>query len=320
MELSVEAGPARQGHANAPFWLTPAAYWMPAHFPTSAWWTHGAFAAWIVDAVRPSVVVELGTHFGYSCFAFAEAAKRLGLRTTINALDTWEGDHHAGFYGEEVFEYVDGVARSDYPESVRLVRGRFDESRSLFPDRSVDLLHIDGRHGYEDVLADFSEWRSAVRPGGVVLFHDIAEKGNGFGVWRLWDEVATHGRSFAFSHGHGLGVLSIGEPTTPSLRALFEADAATADRIRADFGRLGDVAARQAWLLTLPRELDQLRAEVQSRASHEEQQEVELDAQRKHIQAMTDSSSWRITAPLRAMARRCPRGRASSESGIPPVP
>lgn len=307
MELSVDAGTARRGHAAAPFWLTPASYWMPAHFPTSAWWTHGPFAAWIMDALRPGVVVELGTHFGYSCFAFAEAAKRLGLSTTINALDTWQGDDHAGYYSEDVFEYVEGVAHSDYPDSVRLLRGRFHESRRHFADASVDLLHIDGRHGFQDVLEDFSEWRSAVREGGVVLFHDIAEKGNGFGVWRLWEEIAAPGRSFAFSHGHGLGVLSIGEPTVPALRALFEADAATADRIRSDFSRLGDEAAHQAWLLTLPRELDQVRAELQARAAHEDQQAVELDALRNHVEAMTTSTSWRVTAPLRAFRKR--RGR-----------
>lgn len=307
MELPVHVCPPRQGHASAAFWLTPPAYWMPAHFPASAWWTHGPFAAWLIDALRPSAVIELGTHFGYSCFAFAEAAKRLGLPTVVHAIDTWQGDDHAGFYDESVFQYVDRVSRSDYPECVRLIRGRFDESRHLFADGSVDLLHIDGRHGYEDARADFSEWASTLRDGGIVLFHDIAERGNGFGVWQLWDEIATPGRSFAFAHGHGLGVLSIGEARVPSLRALFEADTATADQIRWDFSRLGDLAAQQARLVTLPGELDHVRAELRARAAREEQQAVELDAQRNHIHALENSTSWRITAPMRALARLRPR-------------
>lgn len=312
MELPVDVHPVRQGHASAPFWLTPPAYWMPAHFPTSAWWTHGPFAAWLVDALRPSAVIELGTHFGYSCFAFAEAAKRLALPTVVHAVDTWQGDDHAGFYDETVFEYVDRVSRSDYPASVRLIRGRFDEARQAFADESVDLLHIDGRHGYADVRADFSEWRSTVRDGGVILFHDVAEKQNGFGVWRLWEEIAEPGRSFMFEHGHGLGVLSIGEPSAPGLRALFHADAKTTEQIRSDFRRLGEAAARQAWLLTLPNELDQLRAEIVARAAHEEVQAAQVDALRKHVGALTTSTSWRVTAPLRMLGRRRrPRGAAS---------
>ena len=55
------------------------------------------------------------------------------------------------------------------------------------------------------------DWRSTVRDGGVILFHDIAERENGFGVWRLWEEIAEPGRSFTFEHGHGLGVLAVGD-------------------------------------------------------------------------------------------------------------
>lgn len=308
MELSVDATSPKPASSGVPFWLSPAAYWMPAHYPTSAWWTHAAFAAWLTDVLRPSVIVELGTHYGFSCFAFAEAAKRLGLATTINALDTWEGDDHAGFYDEEVYRYVDTVSRAEYPESVRLLRGRFSQTRPSFGDSSVDILHIDGRHGYEDVVADYTEWRGTVRDGGIVLFHDIAERDNGFGVWRLWEEIATSGRSFAFEHGHGLGVVSVGEPFSPALRKLFNADAATADRVRSDFSRLGDNVARQAALLSLPQEVAQLRAELQARAAHEAEQHDVLERQQRHIDALIDSNSWRVTAPLRALSRlRRPR-------------
>ncbi len=307
MTQSVEQVPARQSDQGAPFWLAPPAYWTPIHFPTSAWRTHAPFAAWLTDALRPAVIVELGTHYGYSAFTFAEAAKRLGIATTINALDTWKGDEHAGFYDEEVFSYVDTIAREEYPQSLRLHRGLFTESRHLFEAASADLLHIDGRHEYDDVLADYSEWRDTVRDGGVVLFHDIAETENGFGVWRLWEEIAAPGRSFAFEHGHGLGVLSIGEPSSPALRALFNADEATAAQIRADFLRLGEVCARQAWLLTLPDELEQVRADVRARAERGEQQSAVIDQLNEQIEALRTSTSWRVTRPLRALGRLRPR-------------
>ncbi|KAF2412173.1 hypothetical protein B1729_16265 [Microbacterium sp. B35-04] len=310
---SAEQIPVIQREASVPFWLTPPAYWTPTHFPTSAWRTHAPFAAWIMDALRPTVVVELGTHYGYSAFAFAEAAKRLGLPVSIHALDTWIGDDHAGFYDDEVLRYVEAISQEQYPESMRLHRGLFTESRALFEDSSVDLLHVDGRHAYEDVLADYSEWKSSVREGGVVLFHDIAETEKGFGVWRLWEEIATPGRSFAFEHGHGLGVLSIGEPSEPSLRALFNADQATADRIRADFSRLGELCTQQAWLLTLPKELEQVRMEVRARVEKEERQAAAIDALQKQLDDLEErivaihaSRSWRITRPLRALARLLP--------------
>lgn len=308
---SVEHSPQPEREADAPpFWLTPPAYWLPAHFPVSAWRTHAPFAAWLVDALRPERVVELGTHYGYSAFAFAEAGKRLGIPMSVHALDTWRGDEHAGFYDDDVFQYVQKVAHDDYPQSVHLHRGYFSDSRERFAAGSVDLLHIDGRHGYDDVLADYSEWRDTVREGGVVLFHDIAETLNGFGVWRLWEEIAAPGDSFAFEHGHGLGVLFVGEPRTPALRSLLSADAAETEQIRADFARLGQVCERQAWLLTLPDELEHVRADVRARTENDARLSSTLDALQIHVTQLEaaiddiyESNSWRVTRPLRALGR-----------------
>ena len=297
------------------FWLTPTSYWSPAHLPVSAWYTHTPFAAWLMDALRPQRVVELGTHLGCSCFAFAEAAKRLNHECAISAVDTWRGDDHAGFYGEEVFDYVADVARSDYPESVRLVRATFEAARADFPDGSLDLLHIDGRHAYEDVVADYEVWRSSVRDGGIILFHDIAERENDFGVWRLWEEIAETGRSFAFEHGHGLGVLAVGEPHSPRLTALFDADDATTRRIRADFARLGADVERRAWLETLPAEVERLQQDV-ARLRDDVARLIGDIAERDRaladraalIDQIHTSTSWRITAPVRWVGRlRRPR-------------
>lgn len=257
---------------GVPFWLSACSYWQPEHLPpTPAWMTHAPFGFWLMDVVRPRTVVELGTHYGMSCFVFAEAAKRLGIDCTVNALDTWEGDDHAGFYGEQVYETVKDVVDREYPDSVRLLRGYFSDSRPLIENASVDLLHIDGRHGYDDVLEDFTAWKSAVRDGGIVLFHDTAERRGGFEVWRLWHELSGEYPSFSFEHGHGLGVLAVGRVAHPHLRALFEADTATAARIRADYARLGGKVALQRSLEVRSEELDSIVA----------------------------SRSWRMTAPFR---------------------
>ena len=45
----------------------------PPVITPSGWIEHGPFAAWLVEATSPDLLVELGTHWGYSFFAFCEA-------------------------------------------------------------------------------------------------------------------------------------------------------------------------------------------------------------------------------------------------------
>src|SRR5438132_429942 len=93
------ADAAPPGHR---YCLSSASFWAPDAIVTSAWIEHAPFAFWIISALRPALLVELGTHYGYSYLAFCQAVERLALATKCYAVDTWSGDDHAGFYGPEV--------------------------------------------------------------------------------------------------------------------------------------------------------------------------------------------------------------------------
>ena len=201
----------------------------------SAWYGHVPFAHWLVGATRPRVVVELGTHNGVSYAAFCEAALRLRLHVRCFAVDTWQGDEHAGHYDESVYRDFRDFHDPRYGDFSTLIRTRFDDAVLAFADGTVDLLHIDGTHTYEAARHDFDTWLPKLSEQGVVLFHDIAEHAPGFGVAQLWAELEQSHPSFAFYHSHGLGVLAIGSSVAPvvdALCALPEADAAT---VRARF-------------------------------------------------------------------------------------
>ena len=59
-----------------------------------------------------------------------------------------------------------------YSGFAQLVRSTFDDALPYFEDGSVDLLHIDGRHFYEDVKHDFDFWLPKLSDRGIVLLHD----------------------------------------------------------------------------------------------------------------------------------------------------
>jgi GT2 family glycosyltransferase len=177
--------------------------------------------------------------------AFCQAVRRLGTETSCFAVDTWKGDDHAGHYGEEVFTRLTATNEENYSHFSHLIRGFFDEALPRFGDGTIDLLHIDGRHTYEDVLHDYETWRPKLSERAVVLFHDTGVRERDFGVWRLWAELSRQYPNFEFDHGHGLGVLAVGHSIPAGLRGLFEAAPEERTAIRAAYARLGAAVSTQ---------------------------------------------------------------------------
>jgi glycosyltransferase involved in cell wall biosynthesis len=224
-------------------------FWRPTRLGVlSAWYGHVPFAHWIVAAHRPASIVELGTHWGVSYAAFCEAVLREQLDARCLAVDSWQGDEHAGFYGAEVLADLRRFHDSRYGAFSILKQSVFDAALDAVPDGSIDLLHIDGRHRYEDVNHDFATWRGKLSDRAVVLFHDTNVREADFGVWRLWAELAGGGRSFEFLHCHGLGVLALGRDVGPEVLALCDSSGSAVNLLRERFATLGErwMAAQQA--------------------------------------------------------------------------
>ena len=176
----------------------------------SAWTGHIPFAHWIVSALRPKVLVELGTHSGASYSAFCEAVIRSESPTTCYAVDTWRGDEHTGKYAEDIYRDLSAFNLVRYGSFSTLLRKTFDAALGDITDGTVDLLHIDGLHTYEAVKHDFDTWLPKLSNSAVVLFHDTQERRADFGVWRFWAELRQSRAGFEFTHSHGLGVLKVG--------------------------------------------------------------------------------------------------------------
>ena len=206
----------------------------------SAWITHVPFAHWLVTQHRPRSIVELGTHNGVSYSAFCDAVQRNGLDCRCMAVDTWQGDEHAGFYGAEVYEDLRRFHDAHYAAFSDLRRSTFAQALDTVPDASVDLLHIDGLHTYEAVRADFEAWLPKLSPRAVVLFHDTTVREHGFGVWRLWAELSQRYPSFEFLHGHGLGVLGVGPDRGPAMHALAALPDRAVGALRERFALIGE--------------------------------------------------------------------------------
>jgi hypothetical protein len=110
-----------------------------------------------------------------------------------------------------------------YAEFSTLLRLSFDEAVKRFAAGSIDLLHIDGHHTEEALRHDLEQWLPKLRPGGILLLHDIAMRSRDFGVWKVWDDLVSRGRSCAVAAPPGLGLWEKppAGPLPPLLETLF---------------------------------------------------------------------------------------------------
>lgn len=276
----------------------------PLLLPPSAWLGHIPFAAWLVEMQRPELLVELGTHAGASFFSFCQSVVENNLPTKCFAVDTWQGDEHAGHYGEEMFSEVSNYHQSHYASFSRLLRMTFDEALAEFADHTVDLLHIDGLHTYEAVKHDFETWLPKMSERGVILFHDTQVRERGFGVWKFWTEVSCNYPHFEFHHAYGLGVLLVGKSIPSSLLdfAALCKDDSNGPLVRELFSRTGAALELGIKTESLEKEKTSLRADFSaqllSQAAMVEALKVDC---LERLAALESSTSWRITSPLRTV-------------------
>ncbi len=176
----------------------------------SAWTDLVPALGMIFSTMRPRRFVELGTHNGMSFFSACQFSEFLKTNTQCIAVDSWEGDPHAGTHSPEVFTNFQSNLRSRFPSQIYL-RTFFQEAAHAFDEGSIDLIHIDGFHSYEAVRSDFETWLPKMSDRGVMIFHDTNVHRNDFGVWQFWEEVTKSFPSIELKHGHGLGILYVGK-------------------------------------------------------------------------------------------------------------
>jgi len=316
--------------------------------PPGAWVGHLPFGAWLIQTLKPPVLVELGTHSGNSYFSFCQAVREAGLSTKCYAVDTWQGDEHAGAYGDDVFADVGRHNEARYAAFSRLLRMSFDDALEYFGEGSVDLLHIDGLHTYEAVRHDFESWLPKLSPAAVVLFHDTNVRERDFGVWRLWAELSQrYPLHLEFVHSHGLGVLQLAEgegsasldwlrPESADRDLLVEFFGARGAEIAQQYsvmelqgrvaglerelaganGRLAGANGRLAELTHVAGELRDALAASEGLVASLRQRVAELE---NELAAILRSRSWRWSAPLRGLSRIAAgraKGRGSGRGDV----
>src|SRR4051812_22118344 len=131
----------------------------------------GVIAA--VRALRPRIVVEIGTKLGGTLYCWARVARPEALLVSVDL----PGGRFGGGSSEEHARTFPTFLRPG--QRLECIRGNshdpaiVDEVRRRVGGPDVDFLFIDGDHTFAGIQEDFERYSVLVRPGGLIAFHDI---------------------------------------------------------------------------------------------------------------------------------------------------
>ena len=220
-------------------------FWRPSYLRQSDWLEHIPFAFWLVEALKPSCIVELGAKECASYFAMCQAVNRLHIDACCFAISPWNSLVSTSGSTEDIYDLVKDHNDSHYSSFSSLVRSTSEEALEHFSDQSIDLIHFDGLSGCEEAKLLIDSWKPKLSDGGLILIHDTNVRKKGMQVHRLFKDLSESYPSFEFRHGQGLGVLGVGVNQTEMIQVLFE-DSKNRGRtqvVQDVFSRLGRACA-----------------------------------------------------------------------------
>lgn len=189
-------------------------FWRPKFLCESDWLDHLPFAFWLIESVKPRILVELGVAAGASYFAFCQAMDKLNVVGRCYGFDQWANQN------EPQFQAALKYNQQQYEEFSRLESDNFADAARHFLDHSVDLLHINPAADSDNLSVVFQRWLPKLSEKAVVLLHHSQSAAKQ--VAELKQQLQTQYRHFEFLQQHGLLVVVIKEIPSDSLTRLLE--------------------------------------------------------------------------------------------------
>jgi cephalosporin hydroxylase len=163
----------------------------------------------------PRYVCEIGTASGGTLFLLTKVCQPDALLLSIDLGLSFERCLVHARLASHRQRIVSIRGDSSTPKTLARVR-------SLLNGHLLDLLFIDGDHSYEGVRADFAIYSPLVRPGGLIVLHDIVPDSRtrygkptihySGGVPVFWEEIRTKHKTSEFiedpeQDGYGIGII-----------------------------------------------------------------------------------------------------------------
>lgn len=126
--------------------------------------------AFYASEVPPGgVIVEIGSEYGRSAAAFLYGCDP---SVKVASVDVFPTDHPLVGDLRKAFEA--NLVEAGYADENRVAYRASSEIVAARWKEPIDVLFIDGDHTYAGAKRDILVWKDFVKPGGVMLIHDVA--------------------------------------------------------------------------------------------------------------------------------------------------
>jgi len=162
---------------------------------------------------HPKVIFECGTASGGNLFLLTRFSDKDSI---IISVDLPGGKFGGGYPSWKIPLYKSFTSHN---QKIILIRNdshkisTLERLKDVLNNRKIDVAYIDGDHTYSGVKRDFELYRSLIKPGGLMIFHDIIPHPNkNVEVPKFWQEIRKEYEFKEFikdrnQKGAGIGIL-----------------------------------------------------------------------------------------------------------------
>lgn len=156
-----------------------------------------------------TTMVEIGSWLGRSSCYVASLIKASGKNIKFYCVDTWEGSEEHKELLEEFdkqeknlfIEFKNNIVNCELNDYITPIKMESTKAANMFEDNTVDFVHIDAAHDYENVLADINAWFPKVKAGGLITGDDYGWPG----VYKAVNEFFGENNITYFDHDNQNG-------------------------------------------------------------------------------------------------------------------
>lgn len=258
-------------------------FWRPKFLCESDWLDHVPFAFWLIESVKPRILVELGVAAGASYFAFCQAMDKLNVVGRCYGFDKWTARNETQFQSAQKYN------QQQYEEFSRLESEHWTGAARHFLDHSVDLLHINPTADSENLSAVFQSWLPKLSEKAVVLLHHSQSAAKQVAELKL--QLQAQYRHFEFLQQHGLLVVVIKEIPSDSLSRLLEIRPGekTYEIVQNVFSRLGKACSETMNARAAKQQLALIHDELADSRQQLQERQQRIDDLLGHL---SDHKNW----------------------------